>query len=372
MADFQLIKEFAEVLKQKDRSTQPYDTTAEVTRIDDDGTAWVHIPGGTDETPVQMSINAREGDTVRVRVAGGQAWTVGNDTAPPTDDKKANEAQATADEALLKVHTIEASAIYTDYLETGGISADYIKAGTISDETGRTSWDLNNGELHLANNVVGTVDLDVIVSGSPDGDLGPGLRVEYTPAGDTYKFWGPSLTMSKTNPPDWIFQGRYGDIYNNGHLYLSENNKRLIARNTSMIPTYVPLIYLNDNNNIIVGAASNFNNMNFFVPSGQAFNFNGNIRLPAGATVDGVDVSELTPVKSKSVSGTTSSTGGINTGLATASNIILCVKNNGTATYDCTVRSNGNTTNYYVAVRDGTNALVANTAVDLTVYYMEI
>lgn len=99
MADFQLIKEFAEVLKQKDRSTQPYDTTAEVTRIDVDGTAWVHIPGGTDETPVQMSISAREGDTVRVRVAGGQAWMVGNDTAPPTDDRTANAAQVTADAA---------------------------------------------------------------------------------------------------------------------------------------------------------------------------------------------------------------------------------------------------------------------------------
>ena len=110
MADFQLIKEFAEVLKQKDRSTQPYDTTAEVTRIDDDGTAWVHIPGGTDETPVQMSVNARPGDTVRVRVAGGQAWATGNDTAPPTDDRTANAAQATATEAQETANTAMANA----------------------------------------------------------------------------------------------------------------------------------------------------------------------------------------------------------------------------------------------------------------------
>ena len=147
MADLQLIKDFAEVLRQKDRATQPYDTTAEVTRVDEDGIAWVHIPGGVDETPVQMSINAREGDTVRVRVAGGQAWATGNDTAPPTDDRTAEAAQRTADEALLKVGALEAINIFADMIKTGKLSADFISGGTLKlgGENGK------NGHLYLYN-----------------------------------------------------------------------------------------------------------------------------------------------------------------------------------------------------------------------------
>ena len=97
MADMKLIKDMSAALSAKPKQPSPYDTTAEVTRIDGN-TAWVHIPGGVDETPVQMSVNAKAGDTVRVRVGGGTAWLVGNDTAPPTDDKKAIEAQAKAEE----------------------------------------------------------------------------------------------------------------------------------------------------------------------------------------------------------------------------------------------------------------------------------
>lgn len=99
MADMKLMKELMETIRQKENGPQPYDTTAEVTRVEG-STAWVRIPGSDGETPVQMSINARAGDTVRVRVAGGQAWTVGNDTAPPTDDRTAEAAQETANTAL--------------------------------------------------------------------------------------------------------------------------------------------------------------------------------------------------------------------------------------------------------------------------------
>ena len=76
----------------------PYDTYAKVIRIDG-GTAWVHIPGGVDETPVALTVNAKVGDSVLVRVSGGNAWIVGNSSAPPTDDTKAVEAKGVADVA---------------------------------------------------------------------------------------------------------------------------------------------------------------------------------------------------------------------------------------------------------------------------------
>ena len=79
--------------------TTPLDAQAEVRRVEGN-TAWVHIAGGVDETPVRLTINARVGDKVQVRLSGGRAWITGNASAPPTDDHLANtatEAAKTAD-----------------------------------------------------------------------------------------------------------------------------------------------------------------------------------------------------------------------------------------------------------------------------------
>ena len=96
MSNFDILKDLME--SGQDKGTSAYDTTAEVRRVDGD-TAWVHIPGGVDETPVKLTISAKPGDTVQLRVGGGSAWLVGNATAPPTDDTKAKEAQKTAEKA---------------------------------------------------------------------------------------------------------------------------------------------------------------------------------------------------------------------------------------------------------------------------------
>ena len=85
--------------------TSPYDTQAEVRRIEGN-IAWVHIPGGVDETPVQLTTNAKKGDIVQVRVSGGRAWLYGNQTSPPTDDTVAKEAQKTA--AVADEHAVSA------------------------------------------------------------------------------------------------------------------------------------------------------------------------------------------------------------------------------------------------------------------------
>ena len=81
------------------KGTSPYDTQAEVVRVEGD-TAWVHIPGGVDETPVRMTMNANPGDMVQVRVSGGRAWLTGNASSPPTDNTEAFKARDTAVEAV--------------------------------------------------------------------------------------------------------------------------------------------------------------------------------------------------------------------------------------------------------------------------------
>jgi len=141
-------KELMEAMQPK-RGPTAYDTQATVTRVDGD-TLWVHIPGGVDETPIQRTINASEGDVVQVRVSNGSAFAMGNASAPPTDDtqahvaqRQAGTAQATADEALelarLKVGYAEIDQAVIDSLEVNGINADWIDAGAfiVKDENDR-------------------------------------------------------------------------------------------------------------------------------------------------------------------------------------------------------------------------------------------
>ena len=94
-----ILKDFAEAVKATGgQTTKPYDTPATVIRVEGD-IVWVHIPGGVDETPVRHTIAAKPGDVVQIRVSGGSACIVGNETAPPTDDTKAEQAIKKAEEA---------------------------------------------------------------------------------------------------------------------------------------------------------------------------------------------------------------------------------------------------------------------------------
>lgn len=91
-----LEKELAQVINNLNKGgTKPYDTSAVVTRVEG-STAWVHIDQGVEETPVEMTIACKAGDTVKVRLSGGMAYLLGNNTAPPTDDRTALEAMGTA------------------------------------------------------------------------------------------------------------------------------------------------------------------------------------------------------------------------------------------------------------------------------------
>jgi len=106
-------KEFLKVLNNKDKGPKPYDTTAEVVRVED-GVAWVHIDGGVEETPAELTINATKGDKVKVRLVGGQAYLIGNGTAPPTDDRVANTALGVANGARVTAVAAEEVANVTE------------------------------------------------------------------------------------------------------------------------------------------------------------------------------------------------------------------------------------------------------------------
>ena len=128
MVDSKIINYLIEALKANEQKITPYDASAEVVRVED-GIAWIHIPGGVDETPAFMSVSAQPGDSVRVRVANGQAWISGNETAPPTDDTeaivagtKAEKAQVQAEEASETAESAQAAAESAQ--ESAAIAAD--------------------------------------------------------------------------------------------------------------------------------------------------------------------------------------------------------------------------------------------------------
>ena len=116
-----ITKKFLSAINESNQAkTKPYDTAATVLRVEG-RTAWVHIDGGADETPVQLTIDAKPGDTVRVRVGGGQAWLTGNGSAPPTDDTVAVKAEGKAEKAdilaqLAKKTADKAGKTATNYL----------------------------------------------------------------------------------------------------------------------------------------------------------------------------------------------------------------------------------------------------------------
>ena len=80
------IRELFELLTKREKSGSDY--TGRVTRVDGK-TAYVQFDGSDiTDTPVALSIGAKAGDSVRVRVADGRAWLVGNDDAPPNDSSE--------------------------------------------------------------------------------------------------------------------------------------------------------------------------------------------------------------------------------------------------------------------------------------------
>lgn len=133
-------KELKKAMEASDeRKPKPYDTQAEVLRVEG-STAWVHFPGGIEETPVRLTINAKEGDMVNIHVANGSAWITGNGTNPPTDDTRAEQVYEAAGQSIdfvsqlvdkdVTVKSITAATGYIDDLYSKNIYTENISAAT--------------------------------------------------------------------------------------------------------------------------------------------------------------------------------------------------------------------------------------------------
>lgn len=142
MNDF--VKEIASAMKQS--KTKAYDTVAKVLRVDEK-TAYVHIDGGADETPAQMAINCKSGDTVKIRVSGGKAWLTGNLTSPPTDDTAAEKVKQsherfkkrTVKNFVLQnekiINAAKTATNFIDYIDDVGLIVGDMRGNTLKQNT---------------------------------------------------------------------------------------------------------------------------------------------------------------------------------------------------------------------------------------------
>ena len=84
---------------------------AVVLRTDGDGTCWVRIPGGADETPIRTRlVEAMPGDVVNVTISNGRATINGNVTSPTATTRSTQTALQTAVDAGLSAEAAMGSA----------------------------------------------------------------------------------------------------------------------------------------------------------------------------------------------------------------------------------------------------------------------
>jgi len=149
------------VSESDERKVKPYDVKATVLR-EEGNIVWVKIPGGVDETPVQKTNNANVGDDVMVRIAGGRAWLLGNETSPATDDTVANAATQIAEGAGNLAKTAADSALEAQ--QNAQIAYNYADqahdAAEEAVEDARTAFNAANSaqiQLSIIEDVAGTL-----------------------------------------------------------------------------------------------------------------------------------------------------------------------------------------------------------------------
>lgn len=184
-----IIKGLKEAIREANRrKTSSLDTPATVTRIDGD-TMYVHMDGGTPETPVKRTIDAKVGDVVQVRAKGGQAWATGNQTAPPTDDTTAVKADKKASEANIVAKLAQKTADKAGKTATNYLSWSSQYGLIVSEDATEDVTEMTGGNVRLDSS-----GLKVFKGQKKVADFGQ--EVELTaPDGSKFKVGGNTVGM---------------------------------------------------------------------------------------------------------------------------------------------------------------------------------
>ncbi len=182
------LRDLVRMLKKNKPSGSDY--TGTVTRVDGN-TAYVRLTGSDImDTPCRISVDCKPGDNVRVRINGGRAWVCGNDTLPPSNDKKEVAAKMSRDMSNRNKHIIIrdgimkfiANTLYVDSknfkLDEAG-NAEFsgtIKGATYTDSTSNFSMDIGTHQ-NAASQISPAFKIGGYINGDPANDY---LTIEMT------------------------------------------------------------------------------------------------------------------------------------------------------------------------------------------------
>ena len=208
---------------------------ATVTRVGSDGTTWVHVYGGADETPVRrMTSSAQVGDVISVTFSGLACTGVGNVSSPAATERQVQKvasdnaaAISAAMKGILEVNRLEAGyAHITDglidnamisYADVYQLAANYaqIDGANVNTATIRTAWveqlmvqtgllahtgtvwELDAIQLNADRIKAGTIDVDRLI-------------VSVTEHGETHKYLVHVDTSGST--PVTTYEKLDGDV----------------------------------------------------------------------------------------------------------------------------------------------------------------
>lgn len=140
-------KLFGLIRKNEKRTGSDY--TATVTRVKD-GIAYVQIAGAEiNDTPVSLSVDAKPGDVVRVRINNGKAWLTGNDTSPPNNNtqqlKEVMDAADAVDQRLGNVESKVARLEIKSHIGMVIMSTTLATHDQVVAQYGGTTWIQHSG-----------------------------------------------------------------------------------------------------------------------------------------------------------------------------------------------------------------------------------
>lgn len=140
-------KKMSKILRNSGKKgPKPGDTSGEVKRVEGN-IAYVRFDGSEIDTPVNISHDVSVGDRIRVKVGDDhKAWTMGNISRPPTDDRVANVARRVASAASDTAVKAEEKAVEAENNSESALSSaeaavNYsVEARQIAGKTNQYFW----------------------------------------------------------------------------------------------------------------------------------------------------------------------------------------------------------------------------------------
>lgn len=297
------IKSFLNVVRGSQKSDEAT-VTGRVTRVDAGITAWVMIGNNQSPTPCSMDMKCAVGDTVTVRISGHKAVVIGNETAPATDDKRANVAYKEADVANANAGTAQQTANVADLRASSAMRAakeaeDYAEDAHTAADSAQASATAASGYATNALAGLATVQkvAETVMWIAQHGHMIATTDTQIDPAkvyfveDEDGEYTADGVNYSLVEAP------KVEDIGTYYELSIEESVQNYLT--TILAVTSDGLHIFGDNPRIIIGDTAGFHieidptQMSFcFGPSAVAYVSYNELNIPRAVIADGIQVGQ--------------------------------------------------------------------------------